>query len=116
MDVTSFLISWELVSRELVPTIRIKGVINSGVTSFVIPDQIEAGTYDCWSGDPWEHRCPQRDSKLMEPLSMKMKSMGIQIEEGDTDSCECRLKRCDKGDNFKTMPYLDFPLTFSLRL
>jgi UDP-N-acetylglucosamine 1-carboxyvinyltransferase len=94
-------------------TIRIKGVdrIPGNQHYSIIPDQIEAGTYMI-AGAVTRGNIVVRNviPKHMEPLSMKMKSMGIQIEEGD-DWIRVSVGSNDviKATNFKTMPYPGFP-------
>ena len=94
-------------------SIRIRGVgvLPGNGTYSIIPDQIEAGTYmiaaAATTGDVTVHNLIP---KHMEPLSIKLEEMGVEIEYGDD---WIRL-RCDetmplRPTAFKTMPYPGFP-------
>lgn len=94
-------------------TIRVKGVTNiPGKKRYsIIPDQIEAGTFmiaaAITKGDVTiKHIIP----KHMESLSLKMRQMGIHVEEKeDAIKVSCKKDQIIRSAHFKTMPYPGFP-------
>lgn len=90
--------------------IRIYGVKKlKGCTYRVIPDQIEAGTYmiaaAATKGDIIiDNIIP----KHLEPVSAKLKEMGMEIEEYG-DSLRVHYERKLEPVNIKTLPYPGFP-------
>ena len=90
--------------------IKINGVKHlNGTTYSIIPDQIEAGTYMVAAAATGGDVVLQNViTKHLEPITAKMREMGIQIDEYE-DSIRVRrtgeLKRC----NVKTQPHPGFP-------
>jgi len=93
--------------------IKITGVkeLKGGVSYAIVPDQIEAGTYmiaaALTKGDIIIKNCI---TKHLDPISAKLKEMGVGIEEND-DGDEIRVF-CDRRTrkaSVKTMPYPGFP-------
>ncbi|MEG0951490.1 MAG: UDP-N-acetylglucosamine 1-carboxyvinyltransferase [Niameybacter sp.] len=90
--------------------IRIKGVpkLQGGKYS-IIPDQIEAGTYmmaaAITGGDVYVRNIiPEQ----MESVSLKMRAMGVEIEEGD-DYIHVAAGKDLIATNVKTLPHPGFP-------
>ncbi|MGL6173663.1 MAG: UDP-N-acetylglucosamine 1-carboxyvinyltransferase [Cellulosilyticaceae bacterium] len=90
--------------------IRIKGVERlSGGKYSIIPDQIEAGTYmiaaAITAGDVYVRNIiPEH----MESVTLKMREMGIEIQEGD-DYIRVVAPQELRATNVKTLPYPGFP-------
>lgn len=90
--------------------IRIKGVERlSGGKYATIPDQIEAGTYmiaaAITAGDVYiRNIIPEH----MESISLKMREMGVEIEEGD-DYLRVVAPTELRATNVKTLPHPGFP-------
>ena len=93
--------------------IKITGVkeLKGGVSYAIVPDQIEAGTYmiaaAVTKGDIIIKNCI---TKHLDPISAKLKEMGVGIEENDDGDeirvfCNSRTKKAA----VKTMPYPGFP-------
>ena len=93
--------------------IKITGVkeLKGGVSYAIVPDQIEAGTYmiaaAVTKGDIIIKNCI---TKHLDPISAKLKEMGVNIEEND-DGDEIRVwcNERTKKASVKTMPYPGFP-------
>ena len=93
--------------------IKITGVkeLKGGVSYAIVPDQIEAGTYmiaaALTKGDIIIKNCI---TKHLDPISAKLKEMGVNIEEND-DGDEIRVwcNERTKKAAVKTMPYPGFP-------
>ena len=93
--------------------IRVTGVkeLKGGVSYAIVPDQIEAGTYmiaaAVTKGDIIIKNCI---TKHLDPISAKLKEMGVNIEEND-DGDELRVwcNERTKKASVKTMPYPGFP-------
>jgi UDP-N-acetylglucosamine 1-carboxyvinyltransferase len=91
--------------------IRIQGVEKlHGCTYAAIPDQIEAGTYmiaaAATHGDVTIHNVIP---KHLEPVSAKLREMGIGIEEGEESVRVFDNQKRFKSVDVKTMPYPGFP-------
>lgn len=90
--------------------IRIKGVERlTGGRYSIVPDQIEAGTYmiaaAITSGDVYVRNIiPEH----MESITLKMREMGIEIEEGD-DYVRVVAPSELRATNVKTLPHPGFP-------
>lgn len=90
--------------------IRIKGVekLDGGRYS-IIPDQIEAGTYMMAAAITGGDVCVRNIiPEHMESVSLKMREMGITIEEGD-DFIRVSAKKDLIATNVKTLPHPGFP-------
>ncbi len=93
--------------------IRITGVkeLKGGPSYSIVPDQIEAGTYmlaaAITKGDITITNCI---TKHLDPISAKLKEMGVEIEENDDgDAIRVRCDKRTKKASVKTMPYPGFP-------
>lgn len=90
--------------------IRVKGVekLDGGRYS-IIPDQIEAGTYMMAAAITGGDVCVRNIiPEHMESVSLKMREMGITIEEGD-DFIRVSAKKDLIATNVKTLPHPGFP-------
>lgn len=90
--------------------IRVKGVekLQGGKYS-IIPDQIEAGTYMMAAAITGGDVCVRNIiPEHMESVSLKMREMGIEIEEGD-DFIRVAAKKDLMATNVKTLPHPGFP-------
>lgn len=90
--------------------IRIKGVekLDGGRYS-IIPDQIEAGTYMMAAAITGGDVCVRNIiPEHMESVSLKMREMGITIEEGD-DFIRVSANKDLIATNVKTLPHPGFP-------
>jgi UDP-N-acetylglucosamine 1-carboxyvinyltransferase len=90
--------------------IRINGVSRmKGCTYSVIPDQIEAGTFMIMAGATGGDVIINNIiPKHMEPVTAKLKEMGMEIEEYD-DALRVRANSKLKKVNIKTLVYPGFP-------
>lgn len=93
--------------------IKITGVkeLKGGPAYSIVPDQIEAGTYmlaaAITKGDVTITNCI---TKHLDPISAKLKEMGVTIEENDDgDALRVYCKGRTKKASVKTMPYPGFP-------
>lgn len=91
--------------------IRIQGVKSlKGCTYAVIPDQIEAGTYmiaaAATKGDVTVQNIIP---KHLEPISAKLREMGVGIEEGEESVRVFYRGKKFKAIDVKTLPYPGFP-------
>lgn len=98
-------------------TIRIEGVEKlKGVTHYIIPDRIEAGTFMVAAaitrGDVLiENAVPEH----MTALIAKMREMGVEITE-ERDGLRVRANGPLKAVDIKTMPYPGFPTDMQSQL
>lgn len=90
--------------------IRIKGVSKlQGGKYSIIPDQIEAGTYMMAAAITGGDVCVRNIiPEHMESVSLKMREMGINIEEGD-DYIRVEAGKDLIATNVKTLPHPGFP-------
>ena len=93
--------------------IKITGVkeLKGGPAYSIVPDQIEAGTYmlaaAITKGDITITNCI---TKHLDPISAKLKEMGVNIEENDDgDAIRVYCDKRTKKASVKTMPYPGFP-------
>ncbi|MFC4077322.1 UDP-N-acetylglucosamine 1-carboxyvinyltransferase [Salinithrix halophila] len=90
--------------------IRIRGKRNlSGCRHSIIPDRIEAGTYMiAAAATDGEVTVSNVIPKHMEPVTAKLREMGITVDESD-EALRVRGEGHYKGIDVKTLPYPGFP-------
>ncbi|GEP79828.1 UDP-N-acetylglucosamine 1-carboxyvinyltransferase [Staphylococcus carnosus] len=90
-------------------TIKITGVQHlHGVSHQIIPDRIEAGTYMCMAAAcGTEVELENIISKHIEPLTVKLRELGADVEMND-DSAIIRSKKPYESVNIKTLVYPGF--------